>query len=482
MLQSKDINKISELKNGFTPRWLEPDFILSSLTCFSFSAMCKYLTPFKQRGYSFESVFSCLISLPFLGIKSVHSLTGSALSAHIQAKKDVFYRMKNNSGICWRNILWLFGVKFIKLAVNRGEESDCPKCLIVDDSDLPKTGRYIEKVSRIYDHVSRCFILGYKLLTMGYWDGTSFIPLDFSLHRERGKNASKPFGLKKKEYRKQYHKKREKDTHSWDRARETDSTKIDSALRMFWRAVSQGVKVDYVLMDSWFTCDAFVKAVRRVKKQTVHLIGMYKTPKTKFIFNGERLTHSQIRNKLGNPTRCRKLKLHYKEAMVEYNGVPVKMFFSQKGSKGKWRVFITTDTSLSFIRMIEIYQIRWTVEVFFKEAKQLLGLGRCQSNDFDAQIADTTITMIQYILLTLKFRFEHYETKGALFSHIRDGIIETRLNERLWGLFVELIRVMVVLFDDMDEMDLLTRILEDDRAYEMISRLLPKEADLQNAA
>jgi len=444
--------------------------------------MCKYLNPFKQRGYSFESVFSCLISLPFLGIKSVHSFTGSALSAHIQAKKDVFYRMKNNSGICWRNILWLFGVKFIKLAVNRGEESDCPKCLIVDDSDLPKTGRYIEKVSRIYDHVSRRFILGYKLLTMGYWDGTSFIPLDFSLHRERGKNASKPFGLKKKEYRKQYRKKREKDTHSWDRAREADSTKIDSALRMFWRAVSQGVKVDYVLMDSWFTCDAFVKAVRRVKKQTVHLIGMYKTPKTKFIFNGERLTHSQIRNKLGNPTRCRKLKLHYKEAMVEYNGVPVKMFFSQKGSKGKWRVFITTDTSLSFIRMIEIYQIRWTVEVFFKEAKQLLGLGRCQSNDFDAQIADTTITMIQYILLTLKFRFEHYETKGALFSHIRDGIIETRLNERLWGLFVELIRVMVVLFDDMDEMDLLTRILEDDRAYEMISRLLPKEADLQNAA
>jgi len=29
MLQSKDINKIAELKNGFTPRWLEPDSSLS---------------------------------------------------------------------------------------------------------------------------------------------------------------------------------------------------------------------------------------------------------------------------------------------------------------------------------------------------------------------------------------------------------------------------------------------------------------------
>ena len=31
---------------------------------------------------------------------------------------------------------------------------------------------------------------------------------------------------------------------------------------------------------------------------------------------------------------------------------------------------------------------------FFKEAKQLLGLGKCQSNDFDAQIADATITSV----------------------------------------------------------------------------------------
>jgi predicted nucleic acid-binding Zn finger protein len=337
-------------------------------------------------------------------------------------------------------------------------------------------------ISRIWDHVSKRFILGYKLLTMGYWDGVSFIPLDFSLHRERGSNKDKPFGLKKKEYRKQYRKKREKGTHSWDRARETDFTKIESALKMFWRAISQGIKVDYLLMDSWFTCEAFVFAVRRVKTQTVHLIGMYKTPKTKFNYQGERLTHSQIRNKLGKAKRCRKLRLHYKEAMVDYNGVPIKMFFSQKGTNGKWRVFITTNTELSFIKMIEIYQIRWTEEIFFKEAKQLLGLGRCQSNDFDAQIADTTITMIQHILLTLKFRFEHYETKGALFNHVREGIIQSRLDERLWGLFIELLRVIEVLFDGIDEMEILERILHDEKAYEMIRRLLPKEPEMQKAA
>jgi len=483
MLQSKDINKIAELKNGFTPRWLEPDFILSSLKCFSFSTLCKCLTPLKQRGYSFESIFSCLICLPFLGLQTVHSFTGSAMADHIEARKDVFYRLKNNPKICWRVVLWMFSLKFIKLTSTQGENnSDVPRCLVFDDSILPKTGRYIEKISKMFDHVSKRFILGYKLLAMGYWDGASFIPLDFSLHRERGSNADKPFGLKKKEYRKQYKKKREKGTHSWDRAREADSTKIESALKMFWRAISQGVKVDYVLMDSWFTCEAFVGAVKRVKKQTVHLIGMYKIPKTKFNYLGNMLTHSEIRNKLGKAKRCRKLKLHYKEALVDYNGVSIKMFFSRKGSNGKWRVFMTTNTELSFIKMIEIYQIRWTVEVFFKEGKQLLGLGKCQSKDFDAQIADTTITMIQHILLTLKYRFEHYETKGVLFNHVREGIIQSRLDERLWGLFIELIRLIEVLFDGIDEMELWEKILRDERAYEMIERLLPKEPELQKAA
>ncbi len=483
MLQNKDINKISELQNGFTPRWLEPDFILSSLKCFSFSALCQCLNPLKQRGYSFELIFSSLICLPFLGLKTVHSFTGSILSSHIEARKDVFYRLKNNPETCWRNILWLFSLKFIKLTNEHGaKDSEAVRCLIFDDSTLPKTGRYIEKVSRVWDHVLNRCILGYRLLAMGYWDGVSFIPLDFSLHRERGRNATKPFGLKRKEYRKQYQKKREKGVHAWNRAKEADSTKIDSAVKMFWRAISQGVKVDYVLMDSWFTCGAFMSAVSRVKKQTVHLIGMYKTPRTRFDYSGEQFTYSQIRNILGKAKRCRKLRLYYKEAIVGYNGQPLKMFFSRQGKNGKWRVFVTTDTKLSFISMIKIYQIRWSIEVFFKEAKQLLGLGKCQSNDFDAQIADTTITMIQHTLLNLKYRFEHYESKGALFEQVRESVTQSRLNERLWGLFIELLKLVDVLFDGIDEMEILEKVLNDERAYLMINRLLESELDFKNAA
>jgi len=53
-----------------------------------------------------------------------------------------------------------------------------------------------------------------------------------------------------------------------NRAKEADSIKIEGAIKMFRLAISCGIKVDYVLMDSWFTCAAFISAIKKVKKST----------------------------------------------------------------------------------------------------------------------------------------------------------------------------------------------------------------------
>jgi hypothetical protein len=482
MLQRKDINKISELKNGFTPRWLEPDFISSSLKCFTFSNLCRVVSEIKARGYSFEWLMTILLSMPFIGSSTVHSMLNGCVSHYIEAKKDTFYRLKNNPGISWRMVLWLFAAKFKLLTSNGFNKNAGLKCMIFDDTLIEKTGRYIEKVSRVWDHVAQKAVLGFKLLLMGYWDGTSLVPLDFSLHREPGQNKEKPFGLKKKELKKQYKKEREKDSPSDERAKEADLSKINCAIKMFKRAISLGFIVDYVLMDSWFTCDAFVDAVLSVKKQTVHLIGMYKIARTKFLYNGKMYTYSQIRNLAGKPKRCRKLGMYYAQAEVGIKGRKIALFFSKRGKNGKWKVLLCTNTQLSFIQMIEIYQTRWTIEVFFKESKQLLGLGKCQSNDFDAQVAEATITMIQHMLLTLRYRVDNYESMNGLFSEISESAIQQRLNQRLWGLLIELLQIIATVFDQIDEQELLERIFQNDRANELIARLLSDTEQNSRAA
>ena len=186
MLQSKDINKIRELKNGFTHSWLEPEFILSSLKCFSFSKLCGCLSPIKMRGYSFESVFTILVSLPFIGAASVNSMVNGFVKHHVEAGKDTFYRLKNNPGICWRLVLWLFAAKFKKLAETRGSGTGHVRCMVFDDTVITKTGKLIEKVSRVWDHVSQSYRLGFKLLLMGI--GTAFL-LSRSIFHTTGRRA-----------------------------------------------------------------------------------------------------------------------------------------------------------------------------------------------------------------------------------------------------------------------------------------------------
>ena len=127
--------------------------------------------------------------------------------------------------------------------------------------------------------------------------------------------------------------------------------------------------------------------------------------------------------------------------------------------------------------------MRWSIEVFFKECKQMLGLGKSQSNDFDAQIADTTIVMVQYIFLALRNRIDKYESLGKLFENTKAEVIEYTLQERLIALLIAILDVIVTLFEQVDEQEIMEKVINDDQAFEKIKQLIyPSENSLQSAA
>ncbi|MCF6351253.1 MAG: transposase, partial [Flavobacteriaceae bacterium] len=426
MLQDQDIHKVDELKTDFTHRWFEVENILELIDIFNFSSLLGSFSFFKKQGFSFQYVISALLLLPFLGASNVNNVSSNCF----EAKKDVFYRLKNNPLIDWRSILWLFVIKFIAIGkAKASEDSSSPKCLIIDDSFLAKSGKYIEKISKMWDHVSKKYLLGFKVNLLGYWDGKTFLSIDFAIHREKGKNEKKPCGLTLKEIKKQSKKNRSRDMASFEREKEADASKIETGIKMFKRAVKNGLSIDYLLMDSWFTCNEFISAVSAVKKQTIHLIGMYKIATTKFILKEQEYTIAQLRNKLGKAKRNRKTGYYYLEAIVLLDGKEVKLFYSRKGRRGKWKTILSTNTNLSFQAMLKIYAIRWTIEVFFKESKQLFGLGKEQANDFDAQIAAVTLVMMQHILISIRYRFENYESKGEVFKQAKVEVFKYRLSD-----------------------------------------------------
>ena len=164
--------------------------------------------------------------------------------------------------------------------------------------------------------------------------------------------------------------------------------------------------------------------------------------------------HAMLK-KEGNAKRCRKLNTRYFEVVVQYEGVgDVTLYLCRFPYQKQWRVFLSTDTSLSFLTMMEIYATRWTIEVFFKEMKQHLRLGQCQSRDFDAQIAHVTTCGILYTFLAYFRRVNAYESLGALFEGIVAELVEKNLAQRLWELFEELLQVVIISIAESGSVDL----------------------------
>ncbi|MBL0017616.1 MAG: transposase [Bacteroidetes bacterium] len=190
---------------------------------------------------------------------------------------------------------------------------------------------------------------------------------------------------------------------------------------MIKRAGKHGIVADYLLVDSWFVCDELVKFVAQ-SKMVGHLVGQCKNDKRKYLYKGLEYSGAALKKLLGAKwTRCRTLKMQYIQVDVAYKGTPLRLFFTRRHGNTSERLLLTTDQSLSFTKAFDIYAIRWTIEVYFKESKQLLGLGNCQSRDFDAQIAAVTICMMQYLTLAHQKRIGSYHTIGGLFRECTTG-------------------------------------------------------------
>jgi hypothetical protein len=152
----------------------------------------------KTAGYSYHELISTLLILPLIGFKSINSLTKSRTNEVNTIGKDSYCRILANQKINWRTFL----AQFVKQYLLKGELFTAPengtRCLIFDDTDLSKSGDTIDGISKIHNHVSKTYYLGFKLLVARYWNGSVFIPVDFSLHRESKKSKLK-YGLTAKQ-------------------------------------------------------------------------------------------------------------------------------------------------------------------------------------------------------------------------------------------------------------------------------------------
>ena len=477
--QTKCTTSIHELQ-GFLKDEKQKEYsIIGVFKHFKSDELSKLFRTFKRKGIPFSDAFLKLILMTVGQMTIFRCIQSQGDTA--TAGKDAYYGIKNNSLTDWRALVMAMFLRFEVLKLRSVTRvTNGIKCFIADDTAIEKCGKTLEGISRIWDHVFHRSVLGFKGLFLAFWDGMNFLPIDFSLHNEIGKNQKKPFGLKPKELKARYTKDRLVHSPGSNRVAEIRKTKVESLISMIRNAINKGIVAEYVLADSWFMCEMLLRFV--FENPCMFILGMCKFGNAKYDLNDKSYDADRLLAKCKKTMkvkRSRKLKSHYFIIDVGYKGMAVRLFFSQYANQSSWSLLLTDNLSLTYDEAIRIYQIRWGVEVFFKEAKQYLRLGKCQSNDFDAQIADISIIMITYMMLSLKKRFQAYDTIGGVFRDVRNEMIEDTLAEKLFGLFVELVSSILCRLE-INPVEFIRIMMEGNILSESIIDILVKETEEKN--
>ncbi len=157
--------------------------------------------------FSRKNIIRVLIFSKYLESKSIYNLVHCYLHGVINCSKDVYYKVKNCAKINWRNTLY----NQVEECIDKLDPIDMETtvshkipCLIADDTDIPKTGKFFEMIGKIFSHTGRNYKMGFKCLNLTYWTGKKSLNLDFSIHVEKRKDGRQ--GLTKKELKQQYKK------------------------------------------------------------------------------------------------------------------------------------------------------------------------------------------------------------------------------------------------------------------------------------
>ena len=381
----------------------------------------------KLRGVSPLTLFSVIFMLPFEGNNFYR---GIVTNGDLPFKKNAAYELLKNPRHNWRKFMLAVVVQvanYFSLLTSDTRE----KVLIFDDSTYDRSrSKVVELLAWVFDHNSGTSLKGFKMLTLGWSDGASFLPLDFILCSSA--KAEKRVQDIKKEL--------DKRTCGYKRRLEAITKSTKHLENMVKRALALGVKAEYILMDSWFCWPAILAKLGR----HLPVICMAKNmPKVFYRHEGQWVTlgklYSRIRKR---PGKARILASVVVETVKKQQ---VKIVFVRHRHKRDWLAIVSTKTALPAEEIVRIYGKRWDIEVFFKMLKQHLNLEKeAQLRDYDGIVGHTTIVMMRYIFLAVEQRcHDDQRTIGGLFfacsKEIRDlSLIEAL--QRLLALVLDKVR------------------------------------------
>ena len=346
----------------------------------------------KVKGIPVIEVFQYLFCLIF-----------SDRSMYMQRKTGVFdgsfckntvYRFLNDPRINWLRFTTLLSTRIINVFMKPLTDEKRKDVFIIDDSLFDRSrSKKTELLAKVFDHCSMKFKRGYRMLTLGWSDGNSFVPVNHCL-LSAADDKNLLCEAANFDGRSLAGKRRKRSR------RKATEVMID----LVKTAQSSGVSAKYVLFDSWFSSPKTITALKTdCGSDTIAMVK--KSSKIQYGYQDGRYSIKEIYRQC-KKRRGRSKYLLSVDITVGDEAMPAKIVCVRNKSRKKdWLAIISTDTTISEEEIIRIYGKRWNIEMFFKACKSYLHLVKeCRSISYDALTAHVSIVFTRYMMLSVTQR------------------------------------------------------------------------------
>ena len=408
-----------------------------------FNIMLRQAKFSKRSGTSVSDITYLLMLWVWLKVDSVAMFSRDALLSFSAAKKDALYDLLNREDLDWRKLQLLTAKKVLK-----AKQKNKLSAFVIDDTVKTRRGKNMPGVSSHFDHLTARCVMGQQILTLGVANDEQFVPVDNEIFISQRKEqiADYKFNDGRSIAAKRYQKSKQQ-------------TKPEMVCDMIARAIRGGINADYFLADAWFATKHILRMT--IEHSLIAIVRMKKN-KMKYRLVMNESTHLLSAQELykqhikGHWQTLNSVPYQSKSIVVELNltssdkepaqWVKVKLLFvrsineaKQQASKHDWALFLTTDSQLEDEKILEVYALRWGIEVYFKEAKQKLGFLKEQSRHYSAYIASIHLTGLRFCLLLFAKQEEGAARLSEVRNNFEDSLSCLNFASKLWGTFKALI-------------------------------------------
>ena len=377
---------------------------------FHISSALKASNAYKKKGTPVTEIFQYMFLLIFSNRSMYMNLITGRNTPNFA--KDTVYRLMKMIQVNWIRFTTILASRIIKDEILPLDSEDRVNVLIIDDSMFERNrSKKVELLAKVFDHAKHKYRFGFRMLTLGWSDGSTFLPINsILLSSENKRNRINEAAQV------------DKRTVGYKRRKLSMEKGTHAMLKLLCEAKKAAIPAKHVLFDSWFSSPSTLHAVKSIGYDVIGMVK--KTPKMFFRYNGEDMSLISIYSKNKKKRGKSKYLLSVIVDVVKDDEIiPAKVVYVRNRNKRKeYLCLISTDISLDEAEIIRIYGKRWDIEVFFKVCKSYLSLSKeCNSLSYDAMTAHTAVVFTRYMMLSLENReSSDNRSLGELFLHFSD--------------------------------------------------------------